>query len=353
LEGVRSQLVPYPFYQFALTLEDVVMVQTPVQSRRGGFTLIELLVVIAIIGILMALLLPAIQKVREAANKMLCGSNQRQIGIALHNYHNDFNSLPCGGVTDGICCGTPSKETWAITLLPYVEQDALFKTYNMAAFNEDPANTFTRTQFVKMYACPSDSQSKQLLVPASGPGADLSPPRQYMTSSYRAVSGLSDTCDWFDNAWGSTCLKGGWRGALYSCSKPRGIGPAKITFPDGTSNTIILGEYTTITEPRRTTFWAYTYTSYNQSSVVVHTNYPTNLTGGQSRQLLNDYNRCVAIGGVGTSNPCKRAFASMHAGGINWLFGDGSIRSISTGVDMSVLAALATIAGGELVPTDF
>jgi prepilin-type N-terminal cleavage/methylation domain-containing protein/prepilin-type processing-associated H-X9-DG protein len=329
------------------------MRSSPVHDRRGGFTLIELLVVIAIIGILMALLLPAIQKVREAANKMLCGSNLRQIGIALHNYHNDYNKLPCGGITDGNCCATESRETWTISLLPYVEQDALHKTYNFAATNEHSSNAFTRTQHVKMYTCPSDSNARQLMVPASGPGQVANIP--YMTGSYRAVSGVSDTADWFDNAWGSTALRGGtsWRGGIYSCSQPRGIGPARITFPDGTSNTIIVGEYTTITETRRTSFWAYTYTSFNQSSIVVHNLYPQNLTGGQSRQLLNDYTRCVAIGGVGTSNPCKRGFASNHAGGINFVFGDGSVRSVPTGVDMSILASLATIAGGELVPTDF
>src|SRR5438128_6330456 len=107
-------------------------------SRRSAFTLIELLVVIAIIVLLMALLLPAVQKVREAANKMLCGSNLRQIGIASHNYHNDFSKLPCGLYgpvrADGSTAVAPNtalnRGPWAgclVPLLPYFEQDSLFK----------------------------------------------------------------------------------------------------------------------------------------------------------------------------------------------------------------------------------
>src|SRR4051812_42284246 len=108
-------------------------------GRRSAFTLIELLVVIAIIALLMALLLPAVQKVREAANRMLCGSNLRQLGIAAHNYHNDYSKLPPGyygpmraaGSTDIAPEAHPERGPWVgclVPLMPYLEQDNLFRS---------------------------------------------------------------------------------------------------------------------------------------------------------------------------------------------------------------------------------
>ena len=108
---------------------------------------------------------------------------------------------------------------------------------------------------------------------------------------------------------------------------------------DGTSNTLMVGEYASSTTPRRGTFWAYTYTSYSNSTI----------TPGQSRALLNDYSRCVSIGGPGGSNTCKRGFGSFHEGGIQFLLGDGSARFISENIDTNLLGGLATIQGGEII----
>lgn len=157
------------------------------QPRRKGFTLIELLVVIAIIALLMALLLPAIQKVREAANKMLCGSNMRQVMIAAHNYHGDYNKLPPGYLgplpnTAGMS-GTngPHIGMFAI-LLPYLEGDNIFKQFSNVlnmSLNQSVGppwwtlttpnllNTVARTQ-IKTFLCPSDSLQSDTPIAAAG-----------------------------------------------------------------------------------------------------------------------------------------------------------------------------------------
>src|SRR5207247_4603186 len=111
---------------------------TVMDARSGGlsprlrraFTLVELLVVIAIIGVLVALLLPAVQSAREAARRMNCLNNERQIGIALHNFHDLPGTFPPGGITNGPCCGTQSGPTWTIFILPYIEPQDLYDRYD-------------------------------------------------------------------------------------------------------------------------------------------------------------------------------------------------------------------------------
>src|SRR5262245_31493329 len=320
---------------------------------RRGFTLVELLVVIAIIGVLVALLLPAVQSARESARRMSCTNNERQIGIALHNHHDTFGTFPPGGITNGACCSTQSGPTWTIFILPYMEQQALYDRYDQTQANEHANNAFVRTQFVKTYSCPDDMLIKRLLTPASGPGSNL----QYMTGSYRAMAGVTDGLGWFDAECGRIYPLS-QRGVLHSSSDPKYPTPfpsnyvappyskeriANIT--DGTSNTLMVGEYYTVpkgSNQGRTTFWAYTYTSFNQSEVVLPP---------QTRQLFADFDKCVnsCPNCVGTSNPCKRSWGSFHPQTINFVMTDGSTRAISTNIDMLQFAALGTIEGGETV----
>ena len=106
-------------------------------ALKRGFTLVELLVVIAIIGVLVALLLPAVQSAREAARRSACQNNLKQIGLALHNYHDTFLYFPPGGITLGGCCATPSYTSWSISILPFLEQTPLADKYVYNNFNED------------------------------------------------------------------------------------------------------------------------------------------------------------------------------------------------------------------------
>jgi prepilin-type N-terminal cleavage/methylation domain-containing protein len=325
---------------------------------RAGFTLVELLVVIAIIGVLVALLLPAVQAAREAARRSSCSNNLKQIGIAIHNYHDTFNTFPTGGVQPGACCGTPSAASWGIHILPFMEQKALYDQYDHNTWNDqsrNAANTFVTTQFVKTYICPSDLNTNRLERPESGPGSGL----DYAPGSYRAVTGASDGDSWMDSNENDAYVSNN-RGVIYTVGgfhngttgtvhHFKGENFAGII--DGTSNTLLVGEYHTKTTNRRRTFWAYTYTSYDQSSIVV----------GQPRTLLPDYSLCVSIGGRGGSNACKRGFGSLHPGVVQFLLADASVRPISITVDMGisgdnpplanmgVLPAMATIQGGEIV----
>ncbi|HMO37576.1 MAG TPA: DUF1559 domain-containing protein, partial [Gemmatales bacterium] len=157
------------------------------QPRRRGFTLIELLVVIAIIALLMALLLPAIQKVREAANRMLCASNMRQIMIAAHNYHNDYNKLPPGYLgplpnTSNMSAANGPHIGMLALLLPYLEGDNIFKLFsNVVNLNLNVSvgpqwwaitapnllNTVARAQ-IKTFLCPSDSMQTDTPIAQAG-----------------------------------------------------------------------------------------------------------------------------------------------------------------------------------------
>ncbi len=323
--------------------EPLLFWSPPGRSSVHGFTLVELLVVITIIGILIALLLPAVQAAREAARRAQCQNNLKQIALALHNYHQALRCFPPGKITEGACCERPSMITWTISILPYLEQQGLYDRYDQTKFNEDPANQFVREAMVQVYICPSDEGARDLDYPESGPGASL----QYRRGSYRAMAGMTDGTGWWDdqqNA-GQPMKNRGVLHVVADRARPE-WSPSEVPRPlstetidqirDGTSNTLLVGEMTTRTHPRRRTFWAYAYTSYNTSGAVP-----------QSRTLLGDYDQCSAIGGTGGDNPCKRGWGSGHPGIIQFALCDGSVRAISQQIDINLFCALATIAGGE------
>jgi prepilin-type N-terminal cleavage/methylation domain-containing protein/prepilin-type processing-associated H-X9-DG protein len=326
------------------------------RKNSKGFTLIELLVVIAIIGILVALLLPAVQKVREASRRVSCQNNLKQMGIGLLNYHFTYHVFPPGADAPRPGWNNVGGATWAIYILPYIEQDNLFKRYHFDLPNTYHGNDqagldqdFVRKELVKTYICPSDVTEPYVPdVPDSGYGADAN--LAYMPSSYRAVEGKTlnrnagDENKWFDSQLsGESNGNKTFRGVLHVVGI-NGLNAEHLTdITDGTSNTMMVGEYGTRTHPRRHTFWAYSWNQYTMSAAMT-----------QPRTLLNDYDACVAQSGHlpydSGVNACKRAFASFHtSGALNFVFCDGSVHVISTSINLDTYTALATMAGGEVV----
>src|SRR5205823_2234375 len=145
--------------------------------RRSAFTLIELLVVIAIIGILVGLLLPAVQKVREAANRMKCQNNLKQMGLALHNYHDANKTFPPGGTSATFSDMMGSGYSCQMFLLNFIEQDNVCKTMDMMMPASDMANDVARSSTVSIFLCPSDPMKA---LPPGAPG-----------NNYRANFGVS------------------------------------------------------------------------------------------------------------------------------------------------------------------
>jgi prepilin-type N-terminal cleavage/methylation domain-containing protein len=336
----------------------------PVAERRRAFTLIELLVVIAIIAVLIGLLLPAVQKARESAAATQCRNNLHQIGVAAHAYHDSYGTLPAGSLYNVVDNKHDYYETWAVALLPFIEQENLYVLYDQTKPNATNASAGTaqvRQTFLSVYACPSDPNSFTPAKPGSGPGGNSGLPIPLcMPGNYRCVAGADyGGADWWTNPnnpdqggsnenWDDATQMptimmhfAGDRGAMHSVAVGVAGYPERLTnITDGTSNTLLVGEYTTLTTTNRRTFWAYAYTSYNESVV----------TFAQSRTLIPDFDKCSSLP-PGNNNQCKRGWGSFHtAGMLHFAMCDGSVREISPNVDMNVvLPALATIAGGETV----
>jgi len=288
-------------------------------SRRSAFTLIELLVVIAIIAVLIGLLLPAVQKVREAAARMTCQNNLKQLGLAFHSYHDSLQTFPNGG-SDGPntnCCSATSRAgwTWMYYILPYIEQDNLFRS---------TSDTTVSQTAVKTFYCPS---RRQPIVYSNGA-----------------------RCDYAGNG-GTTLGNEGREGMLTRqwispSSAKSATAPIEQTrrisdVTDGLSNTIMLGEKQ------------------------VH---PTRLgsAGGDNETWNNsgwDQDH-VRFGGVvpqddnlhpNLSQPTfwSERFGSSHTGGVNYALGDGSVKFIRYGIDATNWMRLCRIADGEVINVDY
>jgi prepilin-type N-terminal cleavage/methylation domain-containing protein len=313
----------------------------PISCRRG-FTLVELLVVIAIIGILIALLLPAVQAAREAARRTHCVNNLKQIALAANNYELVNQTLPPGGVLVVSDNANFYGANWAIAILPFMELQNLYDQYDQRYDNAAPENEVVRTTLVGAFMCPSEPNHQELALRETGP---LHHVNRWAPGSYAAVTGRALTSAWWGNhSNGTLPMKS--RGAMHTVGNPGPSGDPNRTLrterianvKDGMSNTMLVGERSIVSPHPRRTAWAYTYGQYSNSAAYT-----------QTRTLLIDYDRCATVGGPGGDNPCKRGFSSFHPDGMHFAFGDGSVHFFSTSLDMNTFVAMATIDGGEPV----
>jgi len=320
--------------------------------RQPGFTLVELLVVITIIGILIALLLPAVQAARESARRAQCSNNLKQIGLALLAYAQNTGTFPPGAIHASDRTNPNDYYiNWGICILPYIELESLYQQYDQTKTNLDPVNLPVLRTPIHIMNCPSDNRAGRLLVPTQ---RQETAPEGIASSSYKGNmgkrwthnNGFFDYPPYFGNS-GRTPER---RGPLYavgdygSSSNPKKsrfgtVDPAQVS--DGTSNTFLVGEYhskdSEFLKSTSIAFWGSTHSFHNLGC-----------PQPESYHRVPDYDRCMDITG-GNHFECNRNFASLHDNNlINFVMCDGSVHSISPGIDGTLYHNLASIAGREL-----
>ena len=328
-----------------------------VLKRRPGFTLVELLVVIAIIGVLVALLLPAVQAAREAARRMQCTNNLKQMGLATQNYHSAKGNFPPGALIEGPCCREPSKTGWPLEALPYMEMQNLYELLDPTVTIGHNNNQRLRESVAPGFSCPSDLP-QELLIPDSGVeaggfGGSGGAQKMFRTGSYRANTGRvknqgSNGFAQGNETWylaedirlnsGQERVPLGWRGPMHLVGYIDLEEESIRSIEDGTSNTLMIGEHATTTKPTRRTFWAYTWGGYTMSQA-----------WDDPRMFLGDFDKCWLGSGNGDKRVCMAMWYSFHPGIVNFLRCDGSVTSIQRDIDLETFGALSSIAGGELV----
>jgi prepilin-type N-terminal cleavage/methylation domain-containing protein/prepilin-type processing-associated H-X9-DG protein len=310
---------------------------------RSGFTLIELLVVIAIIAILIGLLLPAVQKVREAAARMQCSNNLKQLGIAVHTYNDTFGRLPYNWSPNDYGYDDNGRSwSWLSQILPYIEQGNLYTQGQLGtagalagpqpaapilSFNSAAA---VHATMIKTFQCPSDPNSQTVSTNrangSTGSGCGV--------TNYKGVSGSN----W---AWGSWTNNGpsgnnngldAGDGFFYRHDNRRSLTLLGVT--DGLTNTLMVGE--------------------DLMAINVHCGWPrANYSNGTVAIPLNNG---LVSGQPGFNNPGDwpnlYSFRSRHTGGANFALGDGSVKFVRQSIDIAQYRAAGTITGGEVNTLD-
>jgi prepilin-type N-terminal cleavage/methylation domain-containing protein/prepilin-type processing-associated H-X9-DG protein len=309
-----------------------------IRRKPAGFTLVELLVVIAIIGILVALLLPAVQAAREAARRSQCINNFRQVGVGLHNYESANRHFPDGieNYTVGEPCSMPKKTTpwsisgttgwsWGTWILPYIEEGVTYSQINFKypAQMHVPAQNFKAGGTkVATFLCPSDRKGFELTRCCSGI-SNVGDPKSPEDLAKTNMAGVADSRDWTcdaGKAWGRTDADG----VMYQVSQTQ---VKQIT--DGTSHTLMVGEV--VGSLGSTDNFGFYWVTWN----VLHTANPINLASRIEPVIWNSVD--------------EGSFASFHPGGCHFVYCDGHATFLSEDIDKVTLAALTTRAGAEAI----
>jgi prepilin-type N-terminal cleavage/methylation domain-containing protein/prepilin-type processing-associated H-X9-DG protein len=295
------------------------------RRREVAFTLIELLVVIAIIGILIGLLLPAVQKVREAASRLSCGNNLKQIGLAVHNYHDTYQQLPPAAV------GGDGEVSWAVVILPWIEQESLYRQWNLSlryTYYRQPASVVGAQ--VKVYYCPSRRSPPQLSV-----SGDTRPPWGGSPGALGdyAANGGNTTAVWDDPRYGYGVLV--YADTTFGPNDTVASWRSLTAFrdvTDGLSNTLLIGEkHVLITQMGQQA--AGDNSIYNGDDI--HT-----IVRVAGRQTPGPIDRPLAASPRDNYRPDER-FGSYHPGGCQFVLCDGSVRMIVNTIDIETLTRLA------------
>ena len=342
------------------------------QSRRG-FTLIELLVVIAIIGVLIALLLPAVQRVREAASRLQCQNNLRQLGLALHNYHGVAGSFPPGMVTSEVSL-TNAESTGLTLLLPHIEQENVRRLYQFDRPWFDPLNAAAVAVEVPLFYCPSNRGGGSIDLTSVAPIWNTSLPPKVAACDYALCKGANAA---LLRNWQKTPVE--VRG-VFGIRRPEESGVRFLEISDGTSSTLAIGDATGgnpaylirdlsnpskpvissatgqpavaeqswgaagITDPDHPWYASIFAVTAQYGFAQDPRDEPMNRRLTTPTVFGNDTKGDNAKGLDSVSG-----FRSLHTGGCNFLFCDGSVRFLHQSIQPAVYRALSTHAGGEVV----
>ncbi len=311
-------------------------------NRRKGFTLIELLVVIAIIAILIGLLVPAVQKVREAAARTQCINNMKQMGVALHAFHDVNKRMPPGCAADIPPFGTGGSDwgsSWKVHILPYIEQGAI---YNKWVFSGASGYTNTNNMnqlaslTISVYRCPSTT------LPDFSPYTNSGTSGNLMFTCYTGIAG----------SYADTGVVGGSNGGLNSC---QGIlyahSKVRMTdITDGTSSTIMVGEQSNHLRDANNNIILGGYGAItsagphgwcmgsNSTGTAGTPNNDRTFNCQTTRYTINQISAwSLGSGGIGDNTGPNMPLSSMHPGGCNLLFGDGTVRFWSNSTPLLTL----------------